>query len=66
MKIQTMHVLMITHEMNNMKAKELNAYLRHLTLAGRNEEGELEWIGTPEDWSNLQVELNQEQYETQI
>lgn len=35
--------------MNN-PAYELLAKLRHLTLAGRNEEGELEWIGTTRQW----------------
>jgi hypothetical protein len=42
-------------------AKELNAMCRHLTLAGRNEEGELEWIGTPTQWSNLMGELNEDE-----
>lgn len=31
-------------------AKDLLAKLTYLTLAGQNEEGELEWIGTKEDW----------------
>lgn len=31
-------------------AKELLAKLIHLTLAGQNPDGELEWIGTNEQW----------------
>lgn len=37
-----------------MLAYELLAHLRHLSLAGRDASGRLEWIGTSRDW--LQVE----------
>lgn len=40
-------------------ARELNAMCRHLALAGQNEDGELEWIGTSRQWSDLQGELNE-------
>jgi len=33
-----------------MKAYELLAKLRRLTLCGQNEEGELEWVGTSSQW----------------
>jgi hypothetical protein len=31
-------------------ARDLNRRLTHLILVGKNEDGELEWLGTPEDW----------------
>ena len=33
-----------------MKAYELLAKLRHLTLLGKNECGQLEWLGSYRDW----------------
>ena len=33
-----------------MKAYELLAKLRHLTLLGLGEGGEIEWLGTYRDW----------------
>lgn len=40
---------------------ELLPKLRHLTLCGQNEEGELEWIGTAQEWrfAELEEELMQ-------
>jgi hypothetical protein len=35
-----------------MLAYELLAHLKHLTLAGKNEDG-LEWIGTTEQWDKV-------------
>jgi len=37
-------------------AKELLPMLRHLTLAGQNEEGELEFIGTDLQWKTARLE----------
>lgn len=34
----------------------LLAKLRTLTLAGQNEEGELEWIGTDRQWRESEIE----------
>jgi hypothetical protein len=31
-------------------ARDLLAKLKHLTLVGQNEQGELEWMGTEEQW----------------
>lgn len=39
-----------------MMAYELLARLKYLTLAGQNEDGELEWIGTFTDWQNVTKE----------
>lgn len=38
---------------------ELLPKLRHLTLVGQNEEGELEWVGTAREWrlATLEEEL---------
>lgn len=36
-------------------AKELLPKLTHLTLCGINFEGELEWIGTKEDWNEAEM-----------
>lgn len=41
-----------------MIAKNLLSKLRHLVLAGKNEEGELEWIGTEKQWNRAQTEEN--------
>lgn len=40
-----------------MKAYELLGKLRCLTLAGQNEDGELEWIGTMEQWNKVDGEM---------
>lgn len=37
-----------------MTAYELLPKLIHLTLAGQDEEGNLEWIGTREQWDEAQ------------
>jgi hypothetical protein len=37
-------------------AYELLPKLRHLTLSGVNEEGELEWIGTFQEWQEVNYE----------
>lgn len=34
-------------------AQELLPYLTHLTLAGKDNEGNLEWIGIKKDWDNV-------------
>jgi hypothetical protein len=39
-----------------MKAYDLLAKCRHLTLAGINKDGELEWIGTYQQWINSEEE----------
>ena len=36
-----------------MKNYELRIRLQYLTLAGKNEKGELEWIGTNEEWNTV-------------
>lgn len=36
-----------------MKAYQLLPRLRLLTLAGKNENGELEWIGTDSQWDKV-------------
>jgi hypothetical protein len=38
------------------QASELLGNCRHLTLAGVDDEGNLEWIGTYQQWVNAQVE----------
>lgn len=38
---------------------ELRAKLNNLTLAGQNEDGELEWIGTNEQWSTVESYLRE-------
>lgn len=38
------------------KAYELLAKLRCLILAGQNSTGELEWIGTGEQWKDVNLE----------
>lgn len=35
------------------KAYQLLAKLRCLTLAGKNSDGELEWIGTSQQWDEV-------------
>ena len=47
-----------------MEACQLLPKLRHLTLAGQNEEGELEWIGTSKEWrlAELEEHLNEIQH----
>lgn len=37
---------------------ELQVFLEHLVLAGQNEDGELEWIGTEEQWQRVRAELD--------
>lgn len=37
--------------MTTMYAYELLPRLAYLILAGQNEDGELEWIGTLQDWN---------------
>lgn len=39
-----------------MKAYELKAHLKHLTLAGKNEDG-YEWIGTKDKWEKVRNEI---------
>ena len=39
-----------------MKAYELLAHLKHLTLCGKTQDG-LEWIGTPEQWDLVSDEI---------
>lgn len=39
-----------------MQAYELLAHLRHLTLAGKDEEG-YEWIGRREQWERVSDEI---------
>jgi hypothetical protein len=34
---------------------ELRAKLEHLVLAGQDEEGRLEWIGTEKQWNNARL-----------
>jgi hypothetical protein len=34
-------------------ANELLLKLKHLTLAGQNEDGELEWVGEKKDWDKI-------------
>lgn len=43
-------------------ASELLSKLNHLTLVGKNDEGQLEWIGTQKDWRAAEVEqkINEE------
>lgn len=38
-------------------AKELKAHFDHLQLVGQNEDGNLEWMGTREDWQNVEFDL---------
>jgi hypothetical protein len=40
-----------------MIAYELLARCRHLTLAGQDEDGELEWMGTQEHWREVEKEI---------
>ena len=40
------------------KAYELLAYLRHLTLSGTSDDGDLEWIGTTDQWSNVHRDID--------
>ena len=43
--------MFIARDLNRMFiARDLNRKLNHLVLAGQNEDGELELIGTPVDW----------------
>lgn len=42
--------------MKVMQASELLGNCRHLTLCGVDEDGNLEWIGTGQQWVNAQVE----------
>ena len=42
------------------QALELRAKLKHLTLAGQNPDGELEWIGTNEQWLKVNEEETNE------
>jgi hypothetical protein len=37
-------------------ARELLAKLRHLTLVGQTEGGDLEWMGTEEQWDRYVAE----------
>lgn len=37
-------------------AYELLARCRHLVLAGRDEDGDLEWVGTKEQWQASLIE----------
>lgn len=39
-----------------MFAFELLARLRHLCLSGKNEDGDLEWIGSYKDWVSSEEE----------
>ncbi len=41
---------------SNMIAYELLSKLRNLTLAGQNEDGELEWIGTTKQWRDADID----------
>lgn len=41
-----------------MYAYELLAKLKHLSLVGQDEEGNLEWVGSKYDWINAQREEN--------
>lgn len=38
-------------------ARELLAKLRHLTLVGQNEKGELEWVGTDKNWRSVNTDI---------
>jgi hypothetical protein len=42
--------------MKIMKAYELLARLNLLTLAGQDENGELEWIGNTKNWGGIELE----------
>jgi hypothetical protein len=48
-----------------MIAYELLAHLRHLTLAGQDEDGDLEWICTREKWQAVAKEIKQYEKPTQ-
>lgn len=41
-----------------MIAYELLADLRHLTLVGQDEDGDLEWVGTDKQWNRVLIEIN--------
>lgn len=41
------------------KAYQLLAHLKHLTLVGQNEEGELEWVGTDLQWKEVEKEISE-------
>lgn len=36
-------------------AQELLLKLTHLTLVGQNVDGELEWVGTDEQWAKTKI-----------
>lgn len=36
-----------------MEAYILLSYLQNLTLVGQNKDGELEWVGTREQWNKV-------------
>lgn len=38
---------------------ELQVKLNNLTLSGQNEDGELEWIGTNEEWTAVETYLRE-------
>jgi hypothetical protein len=38
------------------EAKELSAKLDNLTLAGQNEAGELEWVGSRNEWNRAEFQ----------
>ena len=38
-------------------AKEILPYFKNLVLAGQDFSGDLEWIGTDEQWSKVKSEL---------
>jgi len=40
-----------------MKNYELRIHLQYLTPAGKNKKGELEWIGTNEEWDIVESYL---------
>ncbi len=40
-----------------MIAYQLLSHLKHLTLAGRDEHGDLEWIGTVDKWEKVENEI---------
>jgi len=44
---------------HNTLAYELLAHLKHLVLAGTNDEGELEWIGDEKQWGKVGEEIKQ-------
>lgn len=51
--------------MQNYTAKRLSMLLRVMTLAGQDEHGDLQWIGTKQMWSNCcGAEVEAEEGET--